>query len=136
MTATLERLSQMPMAVAGGALRMNNEYAVAHAAFHAATCAACDSIWLLRIREWLYAQSERYRYLAVPLNRKHRDIGREHAELARVTLERNADAAVALLETHLERTAEVLLELIGFAQSLSGLAPADITVSGLFSVGP
>ncbi|MDB5737096.1 MAG: GntR family transcriptional regulator [Sphingomonas bacterium] len=104
------RLSKTPAIMPDHPERLNDAYAVAHAAFHAALVSACDSIWLSRMRDMLYAQSERYRYLAVPLARLARDLVHEHGELTQAALARDADKAVALLEAHLGRTANTLLE--------------------------
>ena len=52
----------------------------AHGAFHEALVSACPSAWLLRMRAVLYAQSERYRLLSVPLDTDHhRDVKNEHS---------------------------------------------------------
>jgi DNA-binding GntR family transcriptional regulator len=40
---------------------LGDDWMIAHAKFHAALVAACDSPWLLRIREQLFVQGERYR---------------------------------------------------------------------------
>lgn len=106
--AASHRLSKTPAVLPGHEMRLNEDYAAAHAAFHAALVSACDSIWLGRIRDLLYAQSERYRYLAVPLARHARDLVHEHVSLAEAALARDADRAVALLEEHLGRTAAAL----------------------------
>lgn len=106
------RLSRTPTCDLWEPARLNGDYAEAHAAFHHALVAACDSPWLLRMREWLYAQSERYRYLTVPMTRD-RDLADEHAQIVSAALERNADRAVALLKEHLTATAKLLIEREG-----------------------
>jgi DNA-binding GntR family transcriptional regulator len=108
--ATNHRLSKTPILPAGSAIRLNDDYAAAHAAFHAALTSACDSPWLLRLRDWLYAQSERYRYLTVPLGRQQRDLVQEHQDLMTAALARDAERATALLEAHLGKTARILLD--------------------------
>ena len=64
--AALHRLSRTPERVPGDPDQTSEEWARHHAAFHKALVAGCDSPWLLRIRETLYTQSERYRRLSVP----------------------------------------------------------------------
>ncbi len=108
--ATSHRLSKTPPVLPGQEMRLNADYAAAHAAFHSALVSACDSVWLGRLRDMLYAQSERYRHLSVPLARSPRDLAHEHASLAEAALARDADRAVALLEAHLGRTAQILLD--------------------------
>lgn len=104
------RLSKTPTRDPQEAARLNEDYADAHAAFHHALVAACDSPWLLRMRDWLYAQSERYRYLTVPLAHGHRDLVHEHAQIVDAALARDADRAVSLLTDHLTTTARLLTE--------------------------
>ena len=104
------RLSKTPTRDPADSARLNQDYADAHGAFHHALVAACDSPWLLRMRDWLYAQSERYRYLTVPLSNSERDLLHEHADIVAATLERDADRAVALLGDHLMATARLLID--------------------------
>lgn len=104
------RLNGTPMYAPGTDRRLNDSYATAHAAFHEALVAACDSQWLHRLRTWLYAQSERYRYLTVPLARVERDVVQEHAGLVDAALARDADRAVALLNAHLTTTVQILID--------------------------
>jgi len=80
-----------------------------HRELHAALLSACDSPWLLRFRTILYDQSERYRRLSVVVAGAPRDIDREHAELVRASLERDAERAVALLVEHLAKTKDLVL---------------------------
>nr|ART38525.1 G30 [uncultured bacterium] len=104
------RLARTPVYAEDGDRRLNDDYAAAHAAFHEALVSACDSPWLQRMRDWLYAQSERYRYLAVPLAQAERDVHHEHAELVKAALAGDADRAVALLRDHLMATARILID--------------------------
>ncbi|MCR0985625.1 GntR family transcriptional regulator [Roseomonas populi] len=90
--------------------RVNEDWASAHTAFHRALVAGCGSPWLLRLRETLYAQSERYRRLSVPLSGGGRDVGGEHRAIMEATLARDADRACALLARHFEVTTLILLE--------------------------
>ncbi|MDE2465148.1 MAG: FCD domain-containing protein [Alphaproteobacteria bacterium] len=119
------RLSKTPIVMPDAAApKLTEEYVLAHAAFHAALVSACDSSWLMRLRDWLYAQSERYRYLTVPLGRADRDIAGEHEALQTATLARDANRALALLEQHLSRTAEVLMAGVEASEVLDTRVPA------------
>jgi DNA-binding GntR family transcriptional regulator len=104
--------------------RLSDDYAAAHSAFHRALVAACDSGWLLRMRDWLYLQSERYRYFTVPLSNRERDLTGEHAEIVAATLGRDADRAVALLTEHLTATARLLIESQADFEIPAGSRPA------------
>lgn len=81
-----------------------------HERFHLSLISACGSPWLLRFRQVLFEQSERYRALLVAYAIGARDIAREHDELAAATLDRDADRAVALLAAHFNTTTDMLME--------------------------
>lgn len=87
-------------------------FSARHREFHAALCGACPSVHLLRFRETLYSHSERYRSLAEDRYRSdtRRDVPAEHEAIAHATVERRADEACALLEAHIGRTANTLIE--------------------------
>lgn len=71
---------------------------------------ACASRWLLHVRQLLSTQQERYRWLSRPLAKGERNLDREHSAIARAALDRDADAAVALLTEHLQKTASIILD--------------------------
>lgn len=110
LVASFHRLSRTPEREPGDMERMNEAWSAAHAAYHEALVAACDSPWLLRLRGILYAQSERYRRLSVPLAEGARDLDREHREIMEAALAHDAALAKALMTEHIERTTRVLLE--------------------------
>ena len=83
-----------------------------HAAFHHALCAACDSPWLLRIRDMLFSQSERYRMLSGSITGSNRNIEDEHRNIMEAVLDRNSDRACALISDHFERTTHYLIAAI------------------------
>lgn len=84
-----------------------------HSEFHFALLAACDSPWLLKFRETLFDQSERYRRLTVGATAHDRDLEQEHEEIMQAVLSRNPDLATSLLTGHFLRTASVLVEQAG-----------------------
>jgi DNA-binding GntR family transcriptional regulator len=110
LVAAFHRLSRTPERVAADPMRSADEWAEAHAAFHAALVEGADSPWLLRLHAQLYAQSERYRRLSVPLSSEERDVGQEHQEILNATLRRDAATAVKLLTRHLSATTTILLD--------------------------
>ncbi|HWA45608.1 MAG TPA: FCD domain-containing protein [Hypericibacter adhaerens] len=109
MVAAFHRLSRTPERAATDPVRSNDEWADAHAAFHWALVEGADSPWLLRIHGQLYAQSERYRRLSVPLSMKERDVGQEHQRIMEAALRRDTKETVALMTRHLAVTTEILL---------------------------
>lgn len=88
---------------------LNERWIDAHAEFHRALMAACPNEWLLRLREMLYHQSERYRRLTAPLVKEKRNVQEEHRALSEAVLQRNVPKAVRLLTSHLQTTARGLL---------------------------
>lgn len=110
LVAAFHRLSRTQEREPDDLERMNEAWSVAHAAFHRALVGACDSPWLLRLRETLYAQSERYRRLSVPLTETARDLNREHQDIMEAALAQDGERAKSLTTQHLELTTRMLLE--------------------------
>jgi DNA-binding GntR family transcriptional regulator len=106
--AAYHSLSRVPECAPGDEQRLSDDWVQAHAAYHRALVSACDSPWLLRMRELLYSQAERYRRLSLPLARNKRDVGREHREIRDAVLARDFDHALALVRAHLQLTARIL----------------------------
>lgn len=103
----MERLQEIPSEAEA---RRTPAWNQAHGAFHEALVSACPSAWLLRMREVLYAQSERYRLLSVPLDTDHhRDVKSEHKRLMDAVLQRDEAAALEALEAHFFATVQIIL---------------------------
>lgn len=108
--SSLHELSRLPLTAADDPERISEEWTQAHASFHTALVAACPSRWLLRIREILFAQSERYRQFSLPLDSANRNIDGEHRAIADAALAGDGDGACGLLREHLEWTTRILIE--------------------------
>lgn len=89
-------------------------------AFHAALVAGCGSPWLMRLRDMLYQQSERYRRVSLSASRNWRNVHDEHVAIYEAALARNALKACRMTEHHVARTAEAI------RRALQGLS-ADST---------
>lgn len=109
LVAAFHRLSRAPERDPANPERMSDAWSAAHAAFHAALVSACDSPWLLKLREVLYVQSERYRRLSIPLAGIARDFNREHQQILDAALARDVRLARTLLTQHLQLTTDSLL---------------------------
>ena len=107
--AAHHRLHRLPEREPADPSRLNEAWSAAHAQFHRALVAACGSRSLLRIRDGLYAQTERYRRLSVPLRRGERDVDAEHSSIVAAALARDADRTCGLIADHLQRTADILV---------------------------
>jgi GntR family transcriptional regulator, carbon starvation induced regulator len=75
-----------------------------HRRFHDALVAACPSPWLLRFRQVLFVQSQRYRTLSMLQSQKPGRVD-DHRALMEVVLARDVPRATAALEDHIRRTA-------------------------------
>lgn len=109
LVAAFHRLSRTQEHRTGDPEGTSDDWAEAHAAFHAALVGGCNSAWLLRLHGQLYDQSERYRRLSVSVAPRRRDIGNEHQKILDAVLARDADKAVELLSQHLQVTTDILL---------------------------
>jgi len=107
--ATAFELSRTSLQAAGDPALVSEVWADAHRRFHAALVAACDSPWMLRLRDILFVQSERYRRVSVPLNSRGRDLHAEHREIADAAVARDSTRACLALREHLQRTTRILI---------------------------
>lgn len=101
--AVHHRLANAPMLVSG-TRELTPEWMELHREFHRVLVEACGSVWLLRFREILSDQSERYRKWAVRRG-FDRDVAGEHREIAEAAIARDVERAVDLLAAHYRRTA-------------------------------
>jgi DNA-binding GntR family transcriptional regulator len=110
LVAAYHELSRTPERTPDDSQRLNDAWSRLHRNYHEALVCACDSPWLLRIRSMLYAQSERYRRLSVPLARTTRNIDKEHRAILNAVVARNTRKACSLLMSHIGKTTKILLE--------------------------
>lgn len=82
----------------------NEAWLTRHRIFHRTLVGACASPWLMRLRDILYEQSERYRLLSLPVDPSLRDVDAEHRRIVDAVQRRDADAAIAALTVHFART--------------------------------
>jgi GntR family carbon starvation induced transcriptional regulator len=108
--STLYELSRIALQDPNDPARANPDWTEAHRRFHEALVAACDSPWMLRLREILYVQTERFRNFSVPLNRKKRNLNAEHKAIADAVLARDTEAACSALRDHLQLTTRILID--------------------------
>jgi DNA-binding GntR family transcriptional regulator len=117
--AAHHELSRIPLRVPGDPQVINEEWAQAHAKFHSAILSSCENVWLIRLHDQLYAQSERYRRLSKPLSREKRSVGKEHQALMQAVISRDVKKAIKLLADHLRITTRTLLETKSLSESLA-----------------
>jgi len=107
--AAYHQLSRTPERAPDDPGRLNDAWAAAHAAYHDALVSACPNTWLLRLRDLLYAQSERYRHLSEAFSVTERNVESEHRNIKEAVLARNADRVCELMATHIRLTTKLLL---------------------------
>lgn len=80
-----------------------------NAEFHEALVSACRSPWLLALRELLYDQHRRYRFMAIRVHPSHtRNVAKEHKDIYDAVLARNSKKAITLSAEHIRATAKQL----------------------------
>lgn len=109
--AVHHRLASSPLLLPGNPPIRNNDWSEAHVAFHHKLIEACGNAVLLDICARLSDAAQLYRaWSSSSGGDPHRDIVGEHRALMEAALAHDAEGAVRLLEAHIERTAQVLLE--------------------------
>lgn len=105
---------------------MNEDWAAAHAAYHAALWDGCPNRRLRAIAASLRDAAELYRRWSGPLGHDgDRDVPGEHRELLDAVLARDADRAVAALSAHIHHTTRVLLDAAGSDDGSEAAAAAE-----------
>jgi DNA-binding GntR family transcriptional regulator len=115
--ALLFELSKLKLADPNDQRHLNGTWADTHKRFHEALVAACDSPWLLRMRETLYLHSERYRWMSLPRDRRQRNLQAEHEAIAAAAVARDSGKACSLLSQHIAKTTQIVVES-GIAKSV------------------
>ncbi|MBQ0825112.1 GntR family transcriptional regulator [Streptomyces tagetis] len=102
------RLTQLSTLHADGA--MNADWMEAHRRFHRVLLDGCPNARLREVADRLRDVSEVYRCWSVRSTEQLRMRDAEHAEIARLSVERDVEGARQALADHITRTTEVLLE--------------------------
>lgn len=86
---------------------LHSKWVVRHRDFHTSLVAACDGMWLLKLRTVMFDQLDRYRYLTkISPKATKKGRGSEHRKLMEAVLDRDAESASAILKLHIEKTSE------------------------------
>jgi len=107
--AAAHRVGATPLPAPGRPAAESRAWVSAHAAFHHALIAACDSRRLLALHEQLFEQSERYRGLSIQTESK-RDVTAEHQGMVVLALARDVDGLVDAVTAHLRATTELIVD--------------------------
>jgi len=118
--AAHHRLSKQSLYEQGDSERMTEGWANARADFHQALVSACPSPWLMRLRNLLYDQAERYRRLAVTIDQQGRDVASEHRAVMEAALARDTELAVKHYEKLITGTTTSIIDAAPLLQELVG----------------
>lgn len=83
-----------------------------HRTYHQALIAGCGSPILLQFCAMLQDLRDRYRRLFLTAREPDGDVPKEHAEIVKAALARDAERAAALLARHIERSSKAILGAI------------------------
>ncbi len=106
LVAAFHRLAHLKKLERSTGADVSSSWVKEHRNFHAALVAGCGSPRLMAIRDNLFAQAERYFALSIVSKVSARNDKREHEQIMRAALERNAPRATQLLTDHIDRTTE------------------------------
>ena len=110
---TCHRLSRIKRVPENGSDISNIEWSHAHKAFHQALISACGSEWLIDTCSQLFDAAERYRSLAGLAGVSRSDPRDEHHEIMTAAINRDADLASELLNSHFKQTARLVHSVVG-----------------------
>lgn len=108
--AAYHRFSKQPLLDDKDQPHMTDAWSEARSDFHQELVSACPSPWLLRLRDLLYDQAERYRRLCVAVAWHDRDIASEQRAVMEAAVARDADLAVTQYEALITRTTRAIID--------------------------
>ncbi len=95
--------------IGGGGISDPSEWSRLNKKFHDALVGACGNRWLMEFRRTLHDQSERYIRISLrEMQIEGRDVHKEHQEIYKSVLDRDAVKAAELIENHIENTVSVV----------------------------
>ncbi|MFK4824145.1 GntR family transcriptional regulator [Paenochrobactrum sp. BZR 588] len=88
------------------------EWESRNAIFHETMVAACPSAWIMRMRQQIYEQHQRYRHLSRKQSVGVRDIAAEHKALFDAAFNRDIEGATEIIRNHIARTTQTVLQTL------------------------
>lgn len=108
--AAFHQVNSLPTVI-GDPKRMNPAWERAHDNFHTTLLAGCRSKWLKHFAATLRAQTARYRHMSLRSEHaEQRNVAKEHEDIVKAVLARDADRACALLRDHFASTTRLVLQ--------------------------
>ncbi|MFK5980500.1 MAG: FCD domain-containing protein [Rhizobiaceae bacterium] len=117
--ATFHRLEQIERRMDQGIHEMA-EWEIRNQKFHDALVGACNSKWLLRMRQTMFSQHARYRCLSRVTSVKTRDISLEHRAIFEAAMDRNSQLAKKEIGKHIQRTSDTVVSAL-----MANLSPTN-----------
>jgi GntR family carbon starvation induced transcriptional regulator len=106
------RMQRTPRAVPNATTDRNPEWERAHREFHLSLVSGCGSDWIVGICDKLFDASERYRHWARRAGVVRSTAEEEHRAIMEAVVKRDSAAAIALLNAHFQRTAELVERVV------------------------
>ncbi|RCW20632.1 GntR family transcriptional regulator [Ciceribacter lividus] len=107
------RLDRTPRSLDPETFKDNPEWERHHRRFHALLIGNCGSKPLIGFCEQLADRLYRYRALSIRKAFRVRKVSDEHAQIFKAAIERRTEDAVALLQNHYRRTADIIRADLG-----------------------
>jgi DNA-binding GntR family transcriptional regulator len=122
-TAAHYRFNNMPMAEPRDPSRISKHFTAAYSEFRRALVSACDNQWMLKMRDMLHAQTERYRQICMTFGPKNVDYREGYPAIVDAALRRDADQAVKLFSDRLKSNASRMREVFAHANVAAAPVP-------------
>jgi GntR family carbon starvation induced transcriptional regulator len=106
------RMQRTPRVVAASTTGRNPEWERAHREFHLSLVSGCGSDWIVGICDKLFDASERYRHWARRAGVVRSTAEEEHRAIMEAAVKRDSSSAIALLNAHFQRTAELVERVV------------------------
>ncbi|MCG8371458.1 MAG: FCD domain-containing protein [Proteobacteria bacterium] len=109
LTAAFEDLTRIETGLGGNPSdEQMHDWEAVNRRFHEILVSACGSPWLIKLRDTMYRQAERYRHISLMTSHEDRCLHDEHEGIYHAAVNRQTLKAARLTELHLNRTAEAV----------------------------
>ncbi len=130
--AAHHRLDRTPLLVDKGATKvLNPQWVARHDEFHSVMLQGCSSPRLFQMIRQMAEAAEMYHRALLPAVNSDSQRDSEHRELLEAVLEGDADRAVRVLTTHVERTRDLMLPLLKRGAGGNTVAVAAPALAGI-----
>jgi GntR family carbon starvation induced transcriptional regulator len=121
------RMQRTPRVLPNSGSDRNPAWDSAHRDFHLSLVSGCGSDWIVNICDKLFDASERYRHWARRAGVVRSTAEGEHRAIMEAAIKRDAPEAIALLNAHFQKTAQLVQQVVQAADASA--APVKRRVS-------